>query len=212
MLFRSRFGDDSRKWGVIGHPDYAGYFKDDERSRVGSVAITSGGSGYTSAPAVTFSSSPYGTTATGTAIIGTDSGNAATYQKVTGVTITAAGSGYATDTPASPGPGPAVVTVTFTGGGGSGATGTVVVVEDYVKIAYNNFALYYQGGIGPFTGGHDALLSDSETCEIGDVLIDQGVAYAKSISDVITNVTRSTSANQKAVVGVFVVEDRKSVV
>ncbi len=37
-------------------------------------------------------------------------------------------------------------------------------------------------------------------------MVDTGVAYAKSVSDVITNVTRSTSANQKAVVGVFVVE------
>ena len=37
-------------------------------------------------------------------------------------------------------------------------------------------------------------------------MVDTGVAYAKSVSDVITNITRSTSTNQKAVVGVFVSE------
>ena len=77
---------------------------------------------------------------------------------------------------------------------------------NYVKIATGAYALYYVGAIGPFTGSHDALLSDSETCEVGDILVDQGVAYAKSVSDVITNVTRSTSSSQKSVIGIFVQE------
>jgi len=77
---------------------------------------------------------------------------------------------------------------------------------NYVHIADASYALYYQGAIGPFTGSHDALLADSETCVVGDILVDTGVAHASSVSDVITNVTRSTSTNQKAVVGVFVKE------
>jgi predicted phage tail protein len=78
---------------------------------------------------------------------------------------------------------------------------------NYVKLATGTHALYYAGAVGTFTAGHDALLADSESCEVGDILVDQGVAYASSVSDVITNVTRSTSANQKAVIGVFVQEN-----
>ena len=77
---------------------------------------------------------------------------------------------------------------------------------NYVDIANASYALYYQGAVGPFTGSHDALLADSETCAVGDILVDTGVAHASSVSDVITNVTRSTSTSQKAVVGVFVKE------
>ena len=67
-------------------------------------------------------------------------------------------------------------------------------------------AAVHTGTVSPFTGSHDGLLADSETCEVGDILVDTGVAHAKSVSDVITNVTRSTSTNQKSVVGVFVQE------
>ena len=80
---------------------------------------------------------------------------------------------------------------------------------NWCELATPSYAVYYYGtaaSAGPFTGCHDALLSDSETCVAGDILVDTGVAYAKSVSDVITNVTRSTSTNQKAVVGVFVTE------
>jgi len=67
-------------------------------------------------------------------------------------------------------------------------------------------AAVHTGTVSPFTGSHDGLLADSETCEVGDILVDTGVAHAKSVSDVITNVTRSTSTNQKSVLGVFVQE------
>tara|TARA_R100000808_G_C2151005_1_gene159926 strand:- start:161 stop:2539 length:2379 start_codon:yes stop_codon:yes gene_type:complete len=53
---------------------------------VASPTITAGGSGYTSAPTVTFSAPPQGTTATGTAVLATDG--------VASVSITAGGSGY----------------------------------------------------------------------------------------------------------------------
>ena len=192
----SKFEDDSGRYCSLAHPDYAGKFW--FAGGVKSATITNGGSGYTSAPTVTFSSSPYGTTATGTATV---SGGA-----VTSIAITNKGTGYTdpnanTDT--------VLPTISFSGGGGTAAAATAVVTDDYVKIGFNNYALYYVGsiGVGPFTGSHDALLSDSEICEVGDILVDQGVAYAKSISDVITNVTRSTSTNQKSVIGVFVLEN-----
>jgi hypothetical protein len=68
---------------------------------VDSVVVTNGGSGYTTAPAVNFSSGA----AAATAII---SGG-----RVIGVTVTSGGTGYAS-TP----------TVSFSGGGGSGAAAT----------------------------------------------------------------------------------------
>ncbi|MBV8901663.1 MAG: hypothetical protein JOY92_16305, partial [Verrucomicrobia bacterium] len=78
---------------------------------VGSVTITNGGSGYTSAPTVTFGAAPTGgTTATGTAVLGSGS--------VGSVTVTANGSNY-TSAP----------TVTFGAppSGGTTATGTAVI-------------------------------------------------------------------------------------
>lgn len=70
--------------------------------------ITNGGSGYTSAPTVSFTGGGGGTGAAATATI--------TGGKVTGVTITNPGSGYT-----------AIPTVVFTGGGGTGAAATVTV-------------------------------------------------------------------------------------
>lgn len=70
-------------------------------------SITHGGSGYTSAPAVSFSGGG-GTGAAATAIVANG--------RVTGITITNAGSGY-TSAP----------TVAFSGGGGTGAAATAVL-------------------------------------------------------------------------------------
>ncbi|CAM2168030.1 conserved hypothetical protein [Burkholderia latens] len=78
---------------------------DYSKDEVGSVIVTNGGSGYTSAPTVTFSAPTSGTTATGTAIIQNG--------KVVAVTITNPGSGYT-----------AAPTVSFSGGGGTGAVAT----------------------------------------------------------------------------------------
>jgi hypothetical protein len=70
------------------------------------IANGNGGTGYTSAPTVTFSAPPAGgVTATGTAVI--------TNGVVTAVTITNPGSGYTTPP-----------TITFTDGGGTGTTAT----------------------------------------------------------------------------------------
>jgi len=84
-----------------------------DTNSVASATITAGGSGYTSAPTVTFAAAPAGgTTATGTATISGDA--------VSAITITNAGEGY-TSAPA----------ITFSGGGGSGAAATAVLSTDW---------------------------------------------------------------------------------
>lgn len=102
-------------------------------SAVASVQITNGGTGYTSAPTVTFSAPPAGgTTATGTAVI--------TGNTVSSVTITNPGSGY-TSAP----------TISFSGGAGSGAaasatmgalSGTLTAGYTYSSYSFNSV----QGG------------------------------------------------------------------
>jgi FtsP/CotA-like multicopper oxidase with cupredoxin domain len=74
---------------------------------VASVAVANGGSGYTSAPTVSFS----GGGGTGAAAVATITGI------VSGITLDSGGSGYAANT-----------TVAITGGGGTGATATATVM------------------------------------------------------------------------------------
>lgn len=81
-------------------------FDNTDTGSVTAITVTAGGSGYTSAPAVTLAGGG-GTGASATATI---------TGPVTSITINAGGSGY-TSAP----------TVTFTGGGGSGATATATV-------------------------------------------------------------------------------------
>lgn len=86
-------------------------------SVVASVTITSGGTGYTSVPTVTFSAPPpNGVTATGTAVL--------TGGVVTGITLTNVGSGYDT-----------VPTITFSGGApATAATAVANLVEQYTVV------------------------------------------------------------------------------
>lgn len=96
-------------------------------SRSGAVAwitVTAGGSGYTSAPTVSFSGGG-GSGATATAYVG--SGGA-----VVGIIVTNGGSGYSS-TP----------TVSFSGGGGSGATATATVGCD--NISNRSLQLVFSG-------------------------------------------------------------------
>lgn len=81
--------------------------------KVTGVTITNGGSGYTTAPTVVFSTVSGGAAATGTAVV--------TDGKVTGITSLTGGSGY-TSAP----------TITFTGAG-TGATAVAMVEEDTSK-------------------------------------------------------------------------------
>lgn len=84
---------------------------DFSKDEVGSVIITSGGSGYATAPTVTFAApAGGGTTALGTAVVQ----NGAVVQ----VIITNPGSGYT-----------AAPTVTFAGGSGTGAAGTANLIS-----------------------------------------------------------------------------------
>jgi hypothetical protein len=92
-------------WGAIkGSPNAHGSIKTDPGT-ITSVTVTAGGSGYTSAPTVTFT----GGGGTGAAATATVAGGA-----VTAVTLTSPGTGY-TSAP----------TITFTGGGGTGAAARV---------------------------------------------------------------------------------------
>ncbi len=99
---------------------------------VSAVTITNGGSGYTSAPAVSFSGGG-GSGAAGTAQIDPNK------REVTSVTITNRGSGY-TSAP----------TVSFTGGGGSGAAGVANTVVDFFSSIdmVNASTGYTVGGCG----------------------------------------------------------------
>ena len=83
---------------------------DYSKDEVGSVVVTAGGSGYTSAPTVTFSAPTSGTTATGTATVQNGA--------VVAVTITNPGSGYT-----------AAPSVTFSGGSGTGAAATAYLAS-----------------------------------------------------------------------------------
>ncbi len=111
---------------------------------VQSATVTNGGSGYATAPTVTFSAPPAGgVTATGTAQIA-NSGS------VGNVTVSTHGSGY-TSAPA----------VTFTGGGGSGAAGTAVISGSIAGVTIGNAGTGYCLGASvtfgaPPTGGTTA--------------------------------------------------------
>ena len=96
----------------------AGIF-DTVGSKVDDIAVSAGGTGYTSAPTVTFTGGG-GTGATATATV---SGGV-----VTAVTVTGVGSGY-TSAP----------TIGFTGGAGSGATATASMKEGGDMLARTKF-------------------------------------------------------------------------
>lgn len=66
------------------------------------------------------------------------------------------------------------------------------------------YGLTVVGGTAPFTGCHDGLMLKGTTVVPGDIIVDTGVIVATSgVTDTITEVTPSTSANQKGAIGVF---------
>jgi hypothetical protein len=103
----------------------AGIF-DTVGSKVDDIAVSAGGTGYTSAPTVTFTGGGGGTGATATATV---AGGV-----VTAVTVTAGGTGY-TSAP----------TIGFTGGAGSGATATASMKEGGDMLARTKFAVVNKG-------------------------------------------------------------------
>jgi hypothetical protein len=86
--------------------------------RVATITVTNSGSGYTSVPTVTFTSSS-GIDAAATAIRGTSGTN---LNKITGITLTNAGTGYQI-----------APTISFIGGGGTGAAATTTLDIDIKK-------------------------------------------------------------------------------
>jgi hypothetical protein len=102
------------------------------------------------------------------------------------------------------------------GGGNSGGafqTGGASNIQSAttadIRLAYytggTSYAYYIISGAAyPFTAGHDALQLLTEPIpEIGDLMVDVELIAAPTINDCITKMTRSTSANQKGVVGMF---------
>lgn len=104
-------------------------------SAVDSIIVTAGGTGYTSAPAVSFSGGGGGSGAAATAIIFDGA--------VIGVTVTAAGTGY-TSAPS----------VIFTGGGGSAAAATAQILAlDLDAIPTLNISLTQSLWVSPIVSG-----------------------------------------------------------
>jgi hypothetical protein len=78
-----------------------------------------------------------------------------------------------------------------------------------IRLAYYtggiSYAYYITSGAAyPFTAGHDGLqLLSESTPSIGDLMVDVAVVAAPNVNDSITQMTVTTSANQKGVIGVF---------
>ena len=91
--------------------------------------------------------------------------------------------------------------------GGAGAIQTAVTAD--IRLAYytggTSYAYYIVSGAAyPFTAGHDGLQLLSESIpEIGDLMVDVALVAAPNVNDSITQMTVTTSANQKGVIGVF---------
>jgi hypothetical protein len=71
----------------------------------------------------------------------------------------------------------------------------------------NGYDFYADGsGInyGPFTGAHDTLIEKGEVPNIGDILVDTGIAVKKNLSNTISYSTTSTMPLQKGSCGVMV--------
>jgi hypothetical protein len=92
--------------------------------------------------------------------------------------------------------------------GGNGNLQSGIAAE--IRLAYYTggtaYAFYISSGASfPFTGGHDALqLLTENVPEQGDLMVDVQLIAAPNINDAITQMSVSTSANQKGVSGVFV--------
>jgi hypothetical protein len=71
--------------------------------------------------------------------------------------------------------------------------------------AANNYDFYAEGpgaNYGPFTGAHDTLTLKTDTFTVGDIVVDVGIIRRRGISSTIALVATSSTANQKAAIGV----------
>lgn len=83
--------------------------------------------------------------------------------------------------------------------GGSAAEIGIIGTAGYDFYAFGTGTNY-----GPFTGSHDALLAKNTAIEVGDIVVDTNFSIKKNVSNTISKVERSNTANQKGVLGVFV--------
>lgn len=76
-----------------------------------------------------------------------------------------------------------------------------------IGLSSNAHNFYADGGAasdyGTFTGGHDALLPKGASAEPGDIMVDVVVIARYEWSQVITEVARSSGANQKGAIGIM---------
>ena len=105
---------------------------------------------------------------------------------------------------------PAVLDVENTAGGSgrdgariqnSGSGGGAVFLG---RAASNGgYAVYMQrGGIGPFTGQHEAFIIKREEFCLGDIMVDRRVLLRRGIDDTVTEVVLSAERGQMAVIGI----------
>ena len=64
-------------------------------------------------------------------------------------------------------------------------------------------SIYVGGSYLPFTGSHEAIVSDAVSLEAGDIMVDVSVVASLGVSTVLTEVALSSVSNQKTAVGVF---------
>lgn len=156
LTFSGGSGSGAAGYGII----------DNTTSGVSSVVITNAGTGYTSAPTVTFPAPSLGiNTATGTAVLGDG--------KIATLTLTAPGSGYGATAP----------TVGFSGGGGSGATATAQLIGSPISPIITITAAgsgYTSAPLIGFSGGAGAGATATATVSLGITAITMtqgGYAY-----------------------------------
>jgi len=69
--------------------------------------------------------------------------------------------------------------------------------------AVNASGFFVAGSQVAFTEGHDTLLAKDHGIDSGDIIIDNGIAHKKDISNAIAYGVASTQPNQKAAIGIY---------
>jgi hypothetical protein len=83
-------------------------------------------------------------------------------------------------------------------------TGTTASSAPTILLATEFYAAYLEnGGVGPFTGTHDALLSKGIPIDCGDIVCDTGKVIIKDVLNNITYVERATIAQQRGCAGIY---------
>jgi len=65
-------------------------------------------------------------------------------------------------------------------------------------------SIYSAGGYLPFTGTHDGLIEVTEALIVGDIVVDYQVEAVLDVSNIVMLYKKSTTANQKGVIGVCI--------